>query len=335
MITGMGDRPMRYGRLGNSGLRVSELVLGCMSFGDPRRGNHAWTVPLEDAKVFYRKAVEAGINTFDTANMYSDGTSEEVTGRVLGELARRDELVLATKVFFPMRPGPHGAGLSRKHILWQIDESLRRLGTDYIDLYQIHRWDPGTPIEETMEALHDVVRAGKVRYLGASSMYAWQFAKAQHTADLGGWTRFVSMQDQYNLLQREAEREMHPMCQDMGVGVLAWSPLARGQLTRPRGATSARAETDTVLRSYYRQTIDSNQGIVDAVGVVAERHGVSRAQVALAWVRQQGPVTAPIIGATKPEHLDDALESLELTLEPDDIDLLETPYTPRNPEGYQ
>ncbi|MFD4294686.1 aldo/keto reductase [Rhodococcus sp. NPDC058532] len=314
---------------------MSELILGCMTYGDPGRGTHSWTLPAEEAKPFYRKAIEAGITTFDTANMYSDGTSEEITGQVLGEFARRDELVLTTKVFFPMRPGPHGSGLSRKHILWQIDESLRRLRTDYVDLYQIHRWDPETPIEETMETLHDVVRAGKARYIGASSMRAWQFAKAQHTADRGGWTRFVSMQDQYNLLQREEEREMHPMCQDSGVGVLAWSPLARGTLARANGTSSARAETDTVLRSYYRQTVESNRAIVDAVGVVAERHGVSRAQVALAWVRQRDQVTAPIIGATTLEHLEDAIASLGVTLEPHDIELLEAPYTPRDPEGYR
>lgn len=325
---------MKYRQLGTSGLQVSELILGCMSYGDPRRGNHPWTLPLGDAKPFYRKAIEAGITTFDTANMYSDGTSEEITGQLLGELARREEVVIATKVFFPMRPGPHGAGLSRKHILWQVDESLRRLGTDYVDLYQIHRWDPHTPIEETMETLHDVVRAGKARYIGASSMPAWQMAKAQHTADLGGWTRFISMQDQYNLLQREEEREMHPMCLDGGVGVIPWSPLARGELTRLVGESSARSETDAVLRTYYRQTDESNRAIADAVGKVAERHGVSRARVALAWVRQQDAVTAPIIGATKPQHLDDALASLVLTLESDDIDLLETSYTPRQPEGY-
>lgn len=314
---------------------MSELILGCMSFGDPGRGNHSWTLPIEAATQIYRRAIEAGITTFDTANMYSDGTSEEITGRMLGEFARRDDVVIATKVFFPMRPGPHGSGLSRKHILWQIDESLRRLDTDYVDLYQIHRWDPDTPIEETMETLHDIVRAGKVRYIGASSMRAWQFAKAQHTADLGGWTRFVSMQDQYNLLQREEEREMHPMCGDSGVGVLAWSPLARGTLARANDESTARAEADTVLRSYYRQTLESNRAIVDAVGVVAEHYEVSRAQVALAWVRQQGTVTAPIVGATTPEHLDDALASLDLTLDPRDFELLENPYTPRDPEGYR
>lgn len=325
---------MRMRRLGTSGLQVSELVLGCMSYGDPGRGNHSWTLPLDEAKPFFRAAIEAGITTFDTANMYSDGTSEEITGRLLREYARRDEIVIATKVFFPMRPGPYGSGLSRKHILWQIDESLRRLGTDHVDLYQVHRWDPCTPIEETMEALHDLVRAGKVRHLGASSMHAWQFAKAQHTADLGGWTRFISMQDQYNLLQREEEREMHPLCQDSGVGIMAWSPLARGKLTRPEGESSVRSDSDSVLHSYYRQSRESNRAIVDGVGKVAERHGVSRAQVALAWVRRQDAVTAPIIGATKPGHLADALDSLHLELSEDDIRLLESPYTPRHPEGY-
>lgn len=325
---------MRMRRLGTSGLQVSELVLGCMSYGDPGRGNHSWTLSLDEAKPFFRAAIESGITTFDTANMYSDGTSEEITGRLLREYARRDEVVIATKVYFPMSPGPYGSGLSRKHILWQIDESLRRLGTDYVDLYQVHRWDPRTPIEETMETLDDLVRAGKVLHLGASSMHAWQFAKAQHTADLGGWTRFISMQDQYNLLQREEEREMHPLCRDSGVGILAWSPLARGKLTRPEGQSSPRSDSDSVLRSYYRQCEESNHGILGCVNKVAERHGVSMAQVALSWVRQQGAVTAPIIGATKSAHLVEALDSLHLELETEDLRLLESRYTPRAPEGY-
>ena len=326
---------MDYRRLGTSGLEISELVFGCMSFGDPARGTHPWTMPYDEAKPFYRAALEAGITTFDTANMYSDGTSEEITGRLLAEFARRDEVVIASKVFYPMGKGPNGSGLSRKHILWQIDESLRRLGTDYLDLYQIHRWDPNTPIEETMQTLDDVVRAGKVRYLGASSMRAWQFAKAQHTAELGGWTRFISMQDQYNLLQREEEREMHPFCADSGVGVLVWSPLARGMLTRdPGSSTTSRAGSDHLLGSLYRQTEESNRSIIGAVAEVAARHGVSKAQVALTWVRQQSVVTAPIIGATKPAHLTDAIESLRLTLSDDDVALLESAYTPREPEGF-
>ncbi len=325
---------MRYVRLGGSGLKVSAVVVGCMSFGDPGRGPHPWSLPEEQSRPIIRQALEAGITTFDTADVYSDGTSEEIVGRALKDLARRDEVVVATKVHGRMGPGPNQAGLSRAHILAAIDDGLRRLGTDYVDLYQIHRWDPEVPIEETMEALHDVVRSGKARYIGASSMWAWQFAKAQHTAEVRGWTRFVSMQDQYNLLQREEEREMHPLCMDQQVGVLPWSPLARGRLTRDWDETTQRSSSDTFGSRLYQTDVDSNRRIVDAVARVAASRGVSRAQVALAWVRQQDAVTAPIIGATKPEHLAEAVASLDLELTPDELRMLGAPYTPRLPEGF-
>jgi aryl-alcohol dehydrogenase-like predicted oxidoreductase len=291
-------------------------------------------LPEEESKPFIKQALEAGITTFDTADVYSDGTSEEIVGRALKEYATRDEVVIATKVHGRMGPGPNQAGLSRSHILSAIDASLRRLGTDYVDLYQIHRWDPNTPIEETMEALNDVVRAGKVRYIGASSMWAWQFAKAQHVAASNGWARFVSMQDQYNLLQREEEREMHPLCLDQGVGVLPWSPLARGMLTRPWGTETARTANDAFGQTLYRSQQDANRRIVDAVATVAGARGVSAAQVALAWVRQQKAVTAPIVGATKTSHLSDAIASVDLVLTPDELAQLEGPYTPREPEGF-
>lgn len=265
--------------------------------------------------------------------MYSDGTSEEIVGRALADLARRDEVVIATKVHGRMGPGGNQAGLSRAHILSAIDDSLRRLGTDHVDLYQIHRWDPHTPIEETMEALHDVVRAGKARYIGASSMWAWQFSKAQHVARAHGWTPFVSMQDQYNLLQREEEREMHPLCLDEQVGVLPWSPLARGRLTRDWDRTTARSAGDAFGATLYRNE-EANRRIVAAVAAVAERRGVSRAQVALAWVRQQRAVTAPIVGVTRPSHLSDAVASLDVELDREELDALEAPYTPRAPEGF-
>jgi aryl-alcohol dehydrogenase-like predicted oxidoreductase len=291
-------------------------------------------LPEEESRPFIRQALEAGITTFDTADVYSDGTSEEIVGRALKEYATRDEVVIATKVHGRMGPGPNQAGLSRAHILSAIEASLRRLGTDYVDLYQIHRWDPNTPIEETMEALNDVVRAGKVRYIGASSMWAWQFAKAQHVAASNGWARFVSMQDQYNLLQREEEREMHPLCLDQGVGVLPWSPLARGMLTRPWGTQTARTANDAFGQTLYRSQQDANRRIVDAVATVAGARGVSAAQVALAWVRQQQAVTAPIVGATKTSHLSDAIACVDLVLTPDELAQLEVPYTPREPEGF-
>ncbi|MHB1930588.1 MAG: aldo/keto reductase, partial [Acidimicrobiales bacterium] len=293
---------MKYVNLGTTGMQVSRICLGCMSYGDPERGNHAWSLPEEAARPFFQRAVEAGVNFFDTANVYSDGSSEEITGRALADFANRDEIVLATKVHGRMRPGPNGAGLSRKAILTEIDASLRRLGVDHVDLYQIHRWDDRTPIEETMEALHDVVRAGKARYIGASSMYAWQFSKAQHVASANGWTRFVTMQDHYNLLYREEEREMIPLCLDLGVGLIPWSPLARGRLTRPWDATSARSETDEFGRTLYGE---GDRAVVEAVAAVASARGVPMAQVALAWLLGRPGVAAPIIGATKPQHLDD------------------------------
>ncbi|GAA0492904.1 aldo/keto reductase [Streptomyces olivaceiscleroticus] len=321
----------QYVKLGSTGLDVSRLCLGCMTYGVPDRGPHPWTLDEEQSRPLVRQAVEAGINFFDTANVYSDGTSEEIVGKALADFARRDEIVLATKVNGRMRPGPNGAGLSRKAIMTEIDNSLRRLGTDYVDLYQIHRWDPRTPIEETMEALHDVVRAGKARYIGASSMYAWQFAKAQYTAERNGWTRFVSMQNHYNLLYREEEREMLPLCTDQGVGVLPWSPLARGRLTRDWDATSNRAQTDEFGKTLYQE---GDREIVETVGAIAAERGVPRAQVALAWLLHQEPVTAPIVGASKAGHLDDALAALELRLTADEIERLEGPYTARPVSGH-
>ncbi|OAN34046.1 aldo/keto reductase [Microbacterium sp. H83] len=321
-------------RLGRSGLKISKVVLGCMSFGAPDRGTHGWSLDEESSRPLIRQALDAGITTFDTADVYSDGTSEEFVGRALADFARRDEVVIATKVHGRMGPGANQAGLSRGHILSGIDASLRRLGTDYVDLYQIHRWDPETPIEETMEALHDVVRSGKARYIGASSMWAWQFVTAQHTAAQNGWTPFVSMQDQYNLLQREEEREMHPFCLDTGVGVLPWSPLARGRLTRDWEETTARTESDAFGKTLYRREEDSNRAIVDAVARVASERGVSRAQVALAWVAQQSAVTAPIVGATKASHISDAVAAAGIRLEDAELDALESAYTPREPEGF-
>ena len=322
---------MKYVRLGSTGLEVSALCLGCMSYGAADRGAHAWTLDEETSRPFISRALELGVTFFDTANVYSDGTSEEIVGRALRDFARREDVVIATKVWGRMRPGPNGAGLSRKAILHEIDASLRRLGTDYVDLYQIHRWDPQTPIEETLEALHDVVRAGKVRYLGASSMYAWQFSKALYTAERHGWTPFVSMQNHYNLLQREEEREMLPLCADRGIGVLPWSPLARGRLTRPWDETTERSATDEFGKQLYDE---SDRAIVDAVRSVAQARGVPAAQVALAWVAAQPAVTAPIIGATKPHHLEDAVAALDLELTPDEIASLEAPYTPHAVAGF-
>src|SRR3954447_19589026 len=322
---------MRYRKLGSTGLDVSVVCLGCMSFGEPQRGNQPWSLDEESSRPLIRRALEAGINFFDTANVYLAGSSEEITGRALGEFANREDVVLATKVHGRMRPGPNGQGLSRKAILSEIDASLRRLGTDYVDLYQIHRWDPRTPIEETMEALHDVVKAGKARYIGASSMWAWQFAKAQFTADAHGWTRFVSMQNHYNLLYREEEREMLPLCADLGVGVIPWSPLARGRLTREWDATTARSETDEFGRSLYKP---QDRLIVEQVASIAADRGVSCAQVALAWMLSKPVITAPIVGATKPQHLDDAVAAVDLTLTADEVALLEEPYTPHAVAGF-
>ena len=325
---------MEYKRLGNTGLQVSPLALGCMTFGVPDRGTHPWTLDEDASRPVVRRALELGFNFFDTANSYSDGTSEEIVGRLLKEYARRDEIVIATKVYFPTGKGPNRGGLSRKAIFTEVDNSLRRLGTDYIDLYQIHRWDYATPIEETLEALHDVVRAGKVRYLGASSMHAWQFAKALYTADLHGWTRFATMQNHLNLLYREEEREMLPLCADQGVGVLPWSPLARGRLTRDWDQSSARSATDQVLHRLYDKTEEADRRVADAVRAVAEARGVPRAQVALAWVAQKAGVTAPIIGASKLAHLDDAVAALDLHLTPVEIAQLEAPYVPHAVAGF-
>ncbi|KAA1394267.1 aldo/keto reductase [Aeromicrobium ginsengisoli] len=326
---------MEHIKVGSSGLEVSPLVLGCMSFGDSSAGGHGWTLSEAASRPFIERALESGITTFDTANVYSGGTGEEILGRALADLAPREDVVIATKLFARTRPGPHGAGLSRTAILSEIDHSLRRLGTDYVDLYQIHRWDPTVPIEETMEALHDVVKAGKVRYLGASSMPAWQLADAQHTAESHGWTRFVAMQDQYNLLQREEEREMHPLCNHFGMGVIPWSPLARGRLARAWDDTSTtRSDHDTIAQGFYRQSDDSNRAITETVAAVAAERGASRAQVALAWVRQQPVVTAPIVGTTSMAQLDDAIASLDLELTADELRRLEEPYTPRLPEGF-
>ncbi len=325
---------MQYTRLGSTGLTISRLVLGCMSYGEPGRGSHGWSLAEDDARAFFREAIEAGTTTFDTANVYSLGSSEEITGRMLREFTTRDQAIVATKLAMPMGKGPNDRGLSRGAIMTQIDASLTRLGTDYVDLYQIHRFDPRTPIEETMEALHDVVRAGKARYLGASSMWAWQFAAMQHAADLNGWTRFVSMQDQYSLIMREEEREMHPYCSDTGVGVLAWSPLARGRLAREWGSSSDRLGLDEVGQKLYLQAEESDRAIVSAVGEIATDRGVTRSQVALAWQFAKPVVTAPIIGVTKPGHLADALAAVDLRLTPEEVARLEAPYTPRTPEGF-
>jgi aryl-alcohol dehydrogenase-like predicted oxidoreductase len=322
---------MEYARLGATGLEVSRICLGCMSYGEPGRGSHPWSLDEQASRPFFRRAIEAGINFFDTANVYSAGSSEEITGRALAEYASRDDVVIATKVHGRMREGANGAGLSRKAIMTDIDASLRRLGVDHVDLYQIHRWDNATPVEETLEALHDVVKAGKARYLGASSMWAWQFAKALHVSERNGWTRFVSMQDHYNLLQREEEREMLPLCLDEGVGVIPWSPLARGRLTRDWDTTTARSQTDRFGSSLYS---DDDRRIVDAVAKIAESRGVSRAQVALAWLLRQPAVTAPIVGATRPQHLEDAIAAVDLTLSDDEAAQLEGPYTPREPAGF-
>ncbi|RCK67949.1 aldo/keto reductase [Desertihabitans brevis] len=318
-------------RLGPTGLRVSRIALGCMSYGDASRGGHPWVLDEEAAQPFFRQAVELGITFWDTANVYSLGSSEEFTGRALRRYSRREDIVLATKLNGRMHDGPGGSGLSRRAVMEQVDASLTRLGTDFIDLYQIHRFDPETPVEETMEALHDVVRAGKVRYLGASSMYAWQFAKMQHAADLGGWTRFVTMQDQYSLLMREEEREMFGLLADSGVGSLPWSPLARGRLARPWGEQTNRSGTDEFGKKLFQE---SDRAIVEAVEQVASGRGVPMAQVALAWVLRNPVVDAPIVGATKPHHLDDAVAALELEMTEDEVATLEAPYTPREPVGF-
>jgi len=326
---------MEYAKLGQTGLDVSRLCLGCMSYGIPERGAHEWTMGEEESRPFIKQALELGINFFDTANVYSDGTSEEIVGRALKDYADRDEIAVATKVHGKMRKGPNGGGLSRKVIMTEIDNSLRRLGMDYVDLYQIHRWDPHTPIEETMEALHDVVKAGKARYIGASSMYAWQFLKAQHTAEQHGWTKFVSMQNYVNLLYREEEREMLPLCEAEGVGVIPWSPLARGRLTRDWEESSKRSETDAFGKTLYDKTEEADRRVVEAVAAVANERGVPRAQIALAWVLQKRPVTSPIVGATKARHLEDAVAALSIKLTDEEIRRLEEPYVPHAVIGHQ
>jgi aryl-alcohol dehydrogenase-like predicted oxidoreductase len=319
---------MRYVKLGHTGLDVSPLAIGAMTYGDPSSGHPVWSLDEDASRPLIRHALEAGINFFDTANMYSQGTSEEILGRALRDFAQRDEVVIATKVRHPMRAGPNGAGLSRKAIFAEIDRSLRRLGVDYVDLYQIHRLDKTTPLEETLEALHDIVKAGKARYLGASSMRAWEFSEALHMQRAHGWARFVSMQDHYNLLAREEEREMLPLCAHEKVGAIVWSPLARGRLTRAWDDTTPRSETDPFANMLYVDT-DSDRAIVEALGEAAAARGVSRAQVALAWLRKSPVVVAPIIGASKTAHIDDAVASLDIELTDDEVTLLEAHYTPR------
>jgi aryl-alcohol dehydrogenase (NADP+) len=322
---------MRYRRLGSTGLEVSAICLGCMSFGESSRGGHPWSLDEETSRALIRQALEGGVNFLDTANVYSAGSSEEFVGRALRDFANRDEIVLATKVHGRMRPGPNGAGLSRKAIFTEIDNSLRRLQVDYIDLYQIHRWDAQTPIEETLEALHDVVKAGKARYIGASSMHAWQFSKALYTSERHGWTRFVSMQDHYNLIYREEEREMLPLCADQGIGVIPWSPLARGRLTRPWDERTARAETDEFGKTLYS---DGDRDIVTRVIEIANRRGASPAQVGLAWLLRNPLVTAPIVGVTRPQHLADALAAVDLVLTDDEVAAIEDPYQPHRVAGF-
>ncbi|WP_339315120.1 aldo/keto reductase [Paenibacillus sp. FSL R10-2734] len=325
---------MDYVKLGNTGLDVSRLCLGCMSFGVAERWIHQWVLDEEQSRLIIKKALELGINFFDTANVYSDGTSEEILGRALKDYANRDEIVLATKVYNRMHEGPNGAGLSRKAIMSEIDKSLKRLGTDYVDLYQIHRWDYHTPIEETMETLHDVVKAGKARYIGASAMYAWQFQKALYVAEKNGWTRFVSMQNHLNLIYREEEREMLPLCKEEKIGVIPYSPLASGRLTRDWAVTTHRSETDQIQKSKYDGTADADRLVVERVAAIAEKHDVPRIHIALAWLLQKEPVTAPIIGATKISHLEDAVGALSITLTPQEIAFLEEPYTPHPIIGF-
>ncbi len=326
---------MEYVNLGRTGLKVSRLCLGCMTYGEPDRGNHAWTLPEAESRPFIKRALDLGITFFDTANVYSDGSSEEIVGRALKDYASRDGVVLATKVHGRMHPDANGQGLSRKHIMAEIDASLKRLGTDYVDLYQIHRYDPETPIEETLEALHDVVKSGKARYIGASSMYAWQFCRALYLADRHGWTRFVSMQNHYNLLYREEEREMVALCLAEGIGMIPWSPLARGRLTRPPETNTNRAETDLFGKTLYQGFDESDRSVIDLVGEVAEDRGLPRASVALAWLLSKPGVTAPIIGASKPQHLDDAVAALAVKLSADEIAKLEGPYVPHAVAGFK
>ncbi|HEY1683793.1 MAG TPA: aldo/keto reductase [Tepidisphaeraceae bacterium] len=328
---------MKYIRLGKTGLKVSQICLGCMSYGVPERGPHLWTLPEEKALPFFKQAIDGGINFFDTANVYSHGTSEEITGKAIKEFSTRDAIVLTTKVNGRMRADANGAGLSRKAILSEIDHSLKRLGTDYVDLYQIHRWDYQTPIEETLEALNDVVRAGKARYIGASSMFAWQFARALAISEAHGWSQFVSMQNYYNLIYREEEREMMPLCQAMGVGVIPWSPLARGRLTRPwdNHETTQRESTDEFGKTLYQKNVDTDRAVVNRLGEVAAAQNIPMAQAALAWQFTKPYITAPIIGATKPHHLKDAIAATEISLSAEEIAKLEEPYVPHPVLGHQ
>ncbi|GAY07461.1 aldo/keto reductase [Pseudonocardia sp. N23] len=323
---------MRYVKLGSTGLDVSPVCVGCMSFGVPGRGSHEWSLDEDASRPLIKAALDAGVNFFDTANVYSDGTSEEIVGRALADMADRDEIVLATKVHGRMRPGPNGGGLSRKAIMTEIDHSLRRLGTDYVDLYQIHRYDPDVPLEETLEALHDVVRAGKARYIGASSMWAWQFARALYLSDANGWTRFSTMQNHYNLLYREEEREMLPLCAAEGVGVIPWSPLARGKLTRPWDTESARSRTDRFGSTLYKA---EDAEIVARVEEVAAARGIPMAQVGLAWMLGKPGITAPIVGATKMQHLQDAIAAVDVTLDASEVERLEQPYVPHPVAGFR
>lgn len=325
---------MEYVKLGKTGLDVSRLCLGCMSFGEADKWIHQWVLNEKQSRSIIKRALDLGINFFDTANVYSRGTSEEFLGRALKDYANRDEVVIATKVHGQMHEGPNGSGLSRKAIMSEIDNSLKRLETDYVDLYIIHRWDHHTPIEETMEALNDVVKAGKARYIGASAMYAWQFQKALHVADKNGWTKFVSMQNHLNLIYREEEREMLPLCKEEGIGVTPYSPLASGRLTRDWSETTHRSETDKVLKSKYEPSADLDRLVVDRVALVAEKHDVPRIHVALAWLLQKEPVTAPIIGATKISQLDDAVGALSLKLTSEEITFLEEPYVPHPIVGH-
>lgn len=326
---------MEYVKFGKTGLEVSRLCLGCMTYGAPDRGSHSWTLDEGRSRPLIKQAFELGINFLDTANVYSDGTSEEIVGRAIKDFSRREDVVLATKVFNRMRPGPNGAGLSRRAIFAEIDNSLRRLGTDYVDLYQIHRWDYGTPIEETLEALHDVVKSGKARYIGASSMHAWQFSKAIYTSRLNGWTEFISMQDHINLLNREEEREMLPLCKDQKIAVMPWSPLARGRLTRAWDEVSERQKTDEFGKGLYTKSVESDRKIVEQVAAIAKKRGVPQAQVALAWVAQKPGITSPIIGASKPDHLTDAVAALSLKLTPEEVAALEASYVPHPVVGFQ
>jgi len=331
---------MDYVNLGKTGLRVSRICLGCMSYGTPatgelKPGRHAWTLDEEASQPFFRQALDFGINFFDTANVYSGGASEEVLGRFLKANTRREAVIVATKVYGVMRDEPNGRGLGRKAIFYELEQSLRRLQTDYVDLYQIHRWDYETPIEETLEALHEAVKSGKVRYISASSMYAWQFTKALYLADLHGWTRFVSMQNHYNLLYREEEREMLPLCQSEGIGVIPWSPLARGRLARPwQAEKTTRFETDQFGKSLYSRTEAMDRKVIDRLGQMAEERGVSRAALALAWLLSKPAITAPIVGATKPHHLEEAVAALSLRLTPEEVAALEEPYTPHPVVGF-